>query len=87
MQHLLKNKDPSRNYSIGQDLFKPHTLDFLLVGSYINIGIIEPQRIVTWYESGRVEISDRQGKALPGAKLTATESQKVLRLLGEFYQR
>lgn len=52
MQHALGVTNPVADYSIGKDLFSPVSWRLLVVGSYQRLGIVERNRITTFYRGG-----------------------------------
>jgi membrane-anchored protein YejM (alkaline phosphatase superfamily) len=85
--HALFNCDtPFANYSVGYSLFNPQGRDYLIIGSYIDFGIVEKDRITTIYPSGDYEIDDLHGRPIPGAKLNMPVVLRAFNDLKRFYQ-
>lgn len=69
LQNLFACSNPVDDYSIGTNLLQEAgRAPFLLIGGYVNMGVVEPDRINIIRTSGPVEITDPQGRAIPGAK-------------------
>jgi len=69
VENLFSCSNPVSDYSVGQNLLKKEgRLPFLIVGSYVNMGVIEPDRIMTLRTSGPIEITDKKGHALANSK-------------------
>jgi hypothetical protein len=86
LTRLFDCKNPVSDYSIGQNLFdKERQLPFLLVGSYINMGIIEPDRLTTLETSGRVNITTQNAATIPDAKPRRETINQALRLMRKYF--
>ena len=52
MSHVLGVTNPYRDYSVGESLFAHKNWPFLLVTNYQRMGVVERNRITTFYKSG-----------------------------------
>jgi membrane-anchored protein YejM (alkaline phosphatase superfamily) len=86
MRHLLGVTNPIADYSIGQDLFNRHPQDFLFVSGYIYPGWVQKNQIATWYQSGRVEITDLEGNPQPDAEVSSQQIKEILKLSTQYYR-
>lgn len=86
MQRLLGCENPSQEYSIGRDLLISEKRPYFIVGSYIHMGIVEPDRITTLYTSGNFLIQDPNAKPLPEATARPAILQPALQDMRRFYQ-
>ncbi len=86
MDKLFSCKNPYNDYSLGYGLFNNAKRPYLLVGSYISFGIIEPERITVMYPSGTFQIEDLQAKPLNSAKPHYTIIRDVLNEMRMFYE-
>lgn len=86
LTRLFDCKNPISDYSIGQNLFeKDRKLPFILVGSYINMGLIEHDRLTTLETSGRVNITTPNAAPLPEAKPRMEKVNKALSLMRKYF--
>jgi len=68
IQDALHCQNPPKDYSLGLGLFNPSTRPYLIATSYVNVGILEPDRITILPTTGQIEIQDLNAKPLPNAK-------------------
>lgn len=74
------------DYSIGNVLpVNQSTLPFLIVNSYIDFGIIQPNRITTIYSSGNYDITDNHAVITPGAKPDMAVLSQAFKLMKKYY--
>lgn len=86
LQRLFSCSNPVSDYSIGHDLMQAEgRLSFLLTGSYVSMGIIEPDRLTTLESSGRITITTRKAEPLPAAKPRKEVINKALSLMRVYY--
>lgn len=79
--------NPAHDYSVGQVLpVQQKSLPFLIVSSYVDMGIIEPSRITTIFKSGDFTITDLQNNIWPNAKPNLAVVKQALQQLQMFYQ-
>lgn len=83
---LLKRRfncqNPISDYSIGQDLLVEEArLPFIMVGSYSNMGFIEPDRLTTLRTSGEITVTDTQLDPDPYAVPRMNHLKKALELM------
>jgi uncharacterized protein len=55
---------PIDQYSVGRDLFKPGGREALVIGSYQDFAVLEPQRIISVRKTG-LEVLDASGRPAP----------------------
>jgi membrane-anchored protein YejM (alkaline phosphatase superfamily) len=58
MPRLLGCSNPRSDYASGKDLFDGPNWDWLIVGSYYNYAVLEPNQITITFPSGRHEVRD-----------------------------
>ena len=86
LMKLFSCTNPTSDYSLGQNLLYNYgRLPFILAGSYINMGIIEPDRLTTLETSGRISITDTKAMPLPGAKPRVNIINRALVLLRKYF--
>jgi membrane-anchored protein YejM (alkaline phosphatase superfamily) len=87
---ILKNvfgcKNPTTDYSIGQDLFAKNrkAKPFIISGSYSSIGIIESNKITTIYPTGNLEITNKNAVPLNKDELNYTNFLQALKLIKRY---
>jgi membrane-anchored protein YejM (alkaline phosphatase superfamily) len=89
MEKLLGSQSPIKNYSIGKNLLqdKPHHQSpYLIMGSYIGLGIVEADRITSLYPSGEFQITELNAQPIAGAGMRMPIMQSVFEDLRRFYQ-
>lgn len=87
LQDVFGCSNPLKDYSIGQHLLKPTPrLPFLLVGSYINMGIIEADRLTTLEASGRIRITDKHALPLNDATPRVESIRQALAWMRYYYK-
>lgn len=86
MKKLFACQNPYQDYSLGKGLLNSTDRPYLLVGSYINFGIIEPERITIMYPSGNFQVEDLQAKPLSSTQPHYGVIRNVLRDMRLFYQ-
>lgn len=75
---------PMKDYCTGKSLFDSTSPEYLIISSYIDFGIIEPDRITTIYPTGNFEITDLNAHIIPDAKLRMDVMKKVFGDLKKF---
>ena len=86
LTRLFDCKNPISDYSIGQNLFdKERNLPFILAGSYINMGLIESDRLTTLETSGRINITNLNAAPLADAKPRMETINQALRLMRKYF--
>lgn len=85
-QKLFACKNPVSDYSIGQNLLKESgRLPFELTVSYVNMGIIESDRITTLQASGQIVITDSDAKVLVRAEPKTKVIQQAMHLMRRYF--
>lgn len=86
LTRLFGCSNPMSDYSLGQNLWESAgRLPFLLAGSYINMAIIEPDRLTTLETSGRIVITDKKAAPLPKATPRPHIMEAALVLLRKYF--
>ncbi len=86
MSRMLNCKTPAVEYSVGTNLWDTGYRQYLIVGSYVDFGIIEHDRVTTIYPSGNYDVSQLDGKLLISAAPNASVMGKVSLDLKRFYK-
>lgn len=80
-------ENPISDYSIGQPLLsEKNRLPFILAGSYINMGLIEPDRLTTIETSGRVNVTDTKAAPLPYAQPRMKKINQALAFMRQYFK-
>lgn len=87
LRDILGCDNPPSDYSVGVGLMNKSQRDYIIAGSYLNFGVIEPDRLTTLYPSGNFQVSDRQGRYLLNATPRIVIMSKVLKDMRRFYQK
>lgn len=75
------------DYSIGYDLLdENHQIPFVLVGSYVNTGIIEKDRLTTLHVSGEISVTDLNLQPLFSLQPRKEVLSKAMRLMRYYYK-
>ncbi|WP_156875037.1 DUF3413 domain-containing protein [Legionella micdadei] len=86
VNHLFNCQNPTQDYSIGQDLLREQgRLPFVIAGSYINMGVVEHDRLTTLQVSGDVTITDPHAEPTPDAKPRMDRIKQALTLMRRYY--
>ena len=86
MNKLLGCQNPATDFCVGHSLLdKKHTPHYLVISSYIDFGIVEPDQITTIYATGNYAIHNKQYFLLPNAKLHLSTLQEALSDTRRFY--
>lgn len=85
-EQLFNCQNPPSDYSIGQNLFDTkNRLPFVLVGSYVNMGIVESNRLTTLQASGPITITNPQAVPLPHAVPRTEVMHQVLKWMRMYF--
>ena len=85
-QNLFACKNPSEDYGVGHNLFDPAARqNFVLMGSYVNMGVYEPLRITTLETTGGVVVTDTKLTPLPMAKPIDEQVSQALILMRKYF--
>jgi len=86
LKRLFACKNPTADYSIGQHLWaRDERLPFVLAGSYVNMGLIEPDRLTTLETSGSINITDTKAAPLANAKPRINTIKQALGLMRRYF--
>lgn len=85
MKSVLGCRNEAADYSLGMDLLDKNSRPYRIVGSYIDFGVVEKNRITTIYPQGEVEIDDLHAKPMRDASLNLAVMSHVFRDLRRFY--
>jgi membrane-anchored protein YejM (alkaline phosphatase superfamily) len=87
LQDALKCSNSISDYSIGLGLLDKKDRPYLVVGSYINMGILEKTDSITLLTSGSIRVADNQANYLLDAKPNLTVIADALDLMQKYYRR
>lgn len=86
LSRVFNCKNSFADYSIGNDLFNMNrNIQFILLGSYANMGIIEQDRLTTLHVSGDMTITDLHMQPLEDAHPRMDVLQATLKIMREFF--
>ncbi len=76
-----------RDYSSGKHLIEGKPGPYLLLSSYNQFAVMEPQRITVVDEFGGVDILDERYRPIPDAALPTGLMHSVMEEMSRFYAR
>ncbi len=85
MRQLLGCVSLFADYSVGKNLFDTSDRPYFILGSYMNYGIVENNRITTIFPTGDFSIEQLDGQHVPEAKLNLITMQKAFADMRRFY--
>lgn len=86
LERLFLCENAISDYSVGQSLLsEKNRLPFILAGSYVNMGLIEPDRLTTLEASGRISITDIHASPLPDEKPRIDNIKQALALMRRYF--
>ena len=86
LTRLFSCENPISDYSVGQNLFsKQGRLPFILAGSYVNMGLIEPDRLTILEASGRINMMNIQAGPLTEGKPRKKMIRQALELMRRYF--
>lgn len=84
-RHVLGCSNPPADVSVGRDLFDGRDWPWLIVGSYFNYAVIEPDRVTVTYPSGAFEVRDRDYRLIDDASVRPQILSQVMSANARFY--
>lgn len=85
MKRLFGCVSPASSYSLGVDLLQGGSRPYLIVNSYISLGILEPDQITDISPTGQFQIQRPDGKIMAKWPVHAATIQQVFHDLHRFY--
>lgn len=85
MKKVLNCRNSESDYSIGEALLAKHKQPYLLIGSYINMAIVQQDRNMTLLASGNIRIADDHLNELQDAKVDINILEQALLAMRKFY--
>lgn len=85
LTNVLGCQNPPKDYSVGKLLSDPTVPTYMIVGSYIDFGVVEKNRITTIFPTGTYQITNLHGQLLPDAQLDLPIMRQVFKDLRRFY--
>ncbi len=83
---LFHCKNSHADYSIGYDIMqKSGRMPFVLAGSYVTMGLIEPDRITTLHASGTIEITGPNGDLMQNTVSRPSTYKVALQLMRKYF--
>lgn len=87
LQRLFHCENAVQDYSVGYPLLQTEgRLPYLLVGSYVNMGVIEPDRLTVLESSGQIRITDRHARPLKEAQPRMSTMNQALKTMRKYFQ-
>ena len=85
MDNALGCKNPTSDYSIGNNLLDAPNSDWLLMGSYGENALYQKDRITLIDNAGRLSVRDAGYKLLPNSELPRTKLVPMLELMRKYF--
>ncbi len=79
MRRLLGCSNPYSDYASGQDLYDGPQWDWLVVGSYYNYAVLEPEQVTVTFPNGTYEVRDNHYRLLDSPEFNADVMEAVMR--------
>lgn len=86
MTQLLGCQNQMSDYSVGINLLDKERRPYFVISSYVNFGVIEPEKITTIYSAGNYHIEKLDGVPLPDAGINLMVMRQVFNELQQYYQ-
>ncbi len=87
MHDILGCSNEMQEYSSGKHLFEDEPEPYLLLSSYGQFAVMEPDRITVVDEFGNVDILGQDYREIPGAALPTERMRSVMEEMSRFYAR
>lgn len=87
MNRLLGCDSNTADYSLGRDLLDRPERSYFIIGSYIDFGVVQRDRITTIFPAGNVEVDQLNGQLKANAKLDIALMQQVFSDMRRFYRK
>lgn len=84
LKEVFRCNNSYDDYATGENLFVPHSRDFLLLGNYNDYALVEKGRITALYSYGGVEVFDESYGPVPGVSADARLLKNALELQSRF---
>lgn len=86
LQNVFHCTNPASDYSIGQNLLKETGRpNFLITGSYANMGVVESDRITTLNASGQIRTTDLNASPILNTQPRMDVFKKALMVMHQYY--
>lgn len=86
VKRLLGCKNLASDYSVGKDLLDASLRPYLIAGSYLDLGIVEKNRITIINSNGDFQVQNANGKPLVEEKIDVALLQNVFKDMRRFYK-
>jgi membrane-anchored protein YejM (alkaline phosphatase superfamily) len=84
LQDVFGCDNPSRDYSVGQNLFSERSWPWMIAGSYNSHAIVDPDSVVISHPGGFVEVRDRSYRPVSGMDLDADLIREAMEAQSRF---
>jgi membrane-anchored protein YejM (alkaline phosphatase superfamily) len=86
MQKLSNCVTQPYNYSLGTNLLDTKPRPYLIIGSYIDFGVLDHTHITHVFPAGNYRLEDLNGQPSPDAKLDPLLMEQVFHDMRRFYK-
>lgn len=87
LKKLLNYDYPTNDYFLGQSLFKAHSNPFLIVGSYIFMGVVFPNKYYVLSTDGAIQSYNQFAQPLINDKINFQDYSSAIHIMSKFYNR
>ena len=86
LAELFRCSNPETDYSSGRNLFSENQWNWLIVGSYYNYAVVEPDQTTVTYPWGYFEVRDGDYQIVNKPKLKTDLMSEALTEMSRFYK-
>ena len=86
LEEVLQCENARSDYSVGKLLLDSALRPYLLIGSYVDFSVVEPDRITTIFPTGYFSIEAPNGQNISNVGLNAKVIEQAFREMRQFYQ-
>lgn len=86
MHKVLGCSNPASDFCVGRFILGKHSLSHLVISSYVDFGIVEPDQITTVYSTGNYAIHDPQYQLMTNNRLRLQILRQAFLEINQFYR-
>jgi hypothetical protein len=86
VRRLLGCSNALSGYASGQDLYDGPQWDWLIVGSYYNYAVLEPEQVTVTFPNGTYEVRDQRYRLLDSPEINGDVMESVMRENTRFHK-
>lgn len=85
LKEILNYDYPTKEYLLGGSLFSPHPSAFLMVGSYVFMGVVLPNKYYVLSSDGAIQSYNQFAQPLMHDKIGVKDYASALQIMSRFY--